>query len=247
MKAQATHIHPKVMPNSIRRCLSCGTARNMARRRYCSLTCRQNLRDSLNRRTGLLKALNVRYATFYFTEQMVLLDLLPYDMDRIHSFILIRSLRKKPVEEFCKLAEILGKAWWTERNRTQRRYLASRHVLSKARSPLSETTTVAPMELIVPSVKGTKLILLHLDEHHLSPSKLAVRIKEAYRRQAKKYHPDLGGDSATFRRIHDAYENLMEWSKKPTFIKRSGFPDKWFYSGEANRWVQPTPAYRIKS
>lgn len=213
----------------------------MARRRYCSPACRQTLRESLNRRTGLLKALNVRYATFYFTEHLVILDLLPYDMDRIHSFLWTRSLNQKPVQDFCRLAEILGKAWWAERKRTQRRYLASRHVLSKAKSPIKENTTVVPMELRIPSVKGAKLILLQLDEHHLNPSKLADHIKAAYRRQAKKHHPDIGGDSATFRRLHEAYENLMEWSKSPTFIKRSGFPDKWFYSGELNRWVQPTP------
>jgi hypothetical protein len=219
----------------------------MGRRRYCSLACRQDLKESLNRRTGLLKALNIRYATFYFTEHLVMLDLLPYDMDRIHSFIWVRSLQKKPVEDFCKLSEILGKVWWAEKNRTHKRYLASRHVLSKARSPISKTATVVPMELMVPSVKSAKLILLHLDKHHLSPSKLAVRIKEAYRRQAKKYHPDLGGDSDTFRKIHAAYESLMEWSKSPTFVKRSGFPDKWFYNGEVNRWVQPTPISKMAS
>jgi hypothetical protein len=241
MTLQATHMPLKAIPKNARRCLSCGTTRNMARRRYCSLACRRNLKDSLNRRTGLLKALNIRYGTFYFTEHLVVLDLLPYDMNRIHSFIWSRSMHKKPVEDFCKLSEILGKAWWTEKNRAHRRYLASRHVLSKARSPLSKTVTVVPMELMIPSIKGAKLILLHLDKHHLNPSKLAVCIKEAYRRQAKKYHPDLGGDSDTFRKIHKAYENLMEWSKSPTFVKRSGFPDKWFYNGEANRWVQPTP------
>lgn len=242
MIAHAAHLPARVVSKSVRRCLSCGTAENMARRRYCSLACRQRLSESLNRRTGLLKALNVRYATFYFTEHLIILDLLPYGMDQIHSFIWTRSMTKKPVEDFCKLSEILGKAWWAERNRTHRRYLASRHVLSKAGSPLSDTTTVVPMELMIPSVKGAKLILLQLDGGNLNRSKLAARIKEAYRRQAKKHHPDLGGDSATFRKIHEAYEKLMEWSKSPTFVKRSGFPDKWFYSGALNRWIQPTPA-----
>jgi len=47
----------------IRRCLSCGTTDNMKRRRYCSLECRQKLRHNLNIRTGLLQALQIRYAT----------------------------------------------------------------------------------------------------------------------------------------------------------------------------------------
>lgn len=226
---------------NVRRCLSCGTSENMVRRRYCSPACRQMLRESLNRRTGLLKALNIRYATFYFTEHLVVLDLLPYGLDRIHSFLWTRSLTKKPVDDFCRLSEILGRAWWAEQKKTRRRYLASRHVLSKARSPLTEGTTVIPMELKIPSVKGANFTLLQLDRHHMNSSQLKACIKEAYRRQAKKHHPDLGGDSGAFRKIHEAYENLMEWSKSPTFIKRSGFPDKWFYNGELNRWVQPTP------
>ena len=66
-------------------------------------------------------------------------------------------------------------------------------------------------------------------------------LHEKYRQQAKKHHPDLGGDSATFRKIHKAYEDLLTWAENPTFIKRRGFPDKWFYSREQNRWVQPIP------
>lgn len=231
----------KTASKNIRRCLSCGTSENMARRRYCSLACRQTLRESLNRRTGLLKALNIRYATFYFTEHLIILDLLPYGINRIHSFLWTRSLIQKPVHDFCRLSEILGRVWWAEQKKTHRRYLASAHVLSKAVSPLNENTTVIPMELKIPSVEGTHFTLLQLDKHHMNSSQLKACIKEAYRRQAKKHHPDLGGNSTAFRRLHDAYEILMEWSKSPTFITRSGFPDKWFYTGELNRWVQPTP------
>ena len=53
------------------RCLSCGTSENMKRRKYCSIECRQRLRYNLNLRTGLLRALNTRYATFYFTESLI--------------------------------------------------------------------------------------------------------------------------------------------------------------------------------
>jgi len=60
------------------RCLSCGTSENMIRRKYCSIDCRQRFRHQLNIRTGLLRALNTRYATFYFTEYLLVLDVLPY-------------------------------------------------------------------------------------------------------------------------------------------------------------------------
>ena len=60
--------------------------------------------------------------------------------------------------------------------------------------------------------------------------------------QAKKTHPDLGGDSDEFRKIHKAYGELIDWAEKPSFVKRRGLPDKWYYDGERNRWLQPTLA-----
>jgi len=69
------------------RCLSCGTTENLGRRRYCSIDCRQKLRYTLDLRTGLLKTLNTRYATFYFTDVMIIMDVLPYYSKEIFSFI----------------------------------------------------------------------------------------------------------------------------------------------------------------
>jgi hypothetical protein len=66
-------------------------------------------------------------------------------------------------------------------------------------------------------------------------------IKTAYRQQALKHHPDHGGDAASFRKIHQAYEELLTWAENPSFVRRRGFPDKWFYDSTTNRWVQPTP------
>ena len=59
--------------------------------------------------------------------------------------------------------------------------------------------------------------------------------------KAKAHHPDQGGDAAVFRRVQKAYEQLMDWAENPTFTRRRGFPDKWFYEGYTNRWIQPAP------
>ena len=68
-------------------------------------------------------------------------------------------------------------------------------------------------------------------------------IKNAYRRQVKIHHPDMGGQAATFRKIHGAYKELIHWSDNPMFTRRRGFPDKWYYNGESEKWVQPTPTH----
>jgi hypothetical protein len=238
---------PALLPNGSNRCLSCGTTASMVRRRYCSMDCRQRLRETLNRRTGLLRALNTRYATFYFTDLLIILDLLPYGDDQIHSYLLARSHDKKPFADFSVMAEMLGKVWWAEERRTRKRYLASRHVLERAEKPAAPRSRVIPLELNIPAVKGAALIYLKLDESGLNVATAEDRIKSAYRLQAKKHHPDLGGDSAMFRKIQQAYENLLQWAKNPTFVRRSGFPDKWFYDGYTNRWVQPTPLLKPKA
>ena len=47
-------------------------------------------------RVGLVQALNVRYATFYFSDLFIAMDLLPYGYNDIFSFFYPRSLDKTP-------------------------------------------------------------------------------------------------------------------------------------------------------
>ncbi|MFZ0132193.1 MAG: J domain-containing protein [Desulfobacterales bacterium] len=225
-------------------CLSCGTPLKMSLRRYCSIECRQYLRRTLNIRTGLLKALNTRFATFYFTPDTVLLDVMPFGAADIFSFIYPRSRRMTPARDFCRMANTLGNAWWAEKRRTNRHYLASRLVLEQARRDAADGETVKPLEIKIPSVRDASLIRLQLGKSVLNSPELFKVIKTAYRRQALKHHPDHGGDASAFMKIHQAYEELLNWAESPSFVRRRGFPDKWFYDSTTNRWVQPTPHRR---
>jgi hypothetical protein len=239
MQERAHNYIPSLKHKSARRCLACGENLPPRRRRYCAMSCQQYLLASLNRRTGLLQALSTRYATFYFTDFVIVMDMLLYGVDQIHSYMLPRSPNKKPVEDFCELSNILGTLWWNEKNRTKKRYLASRQVLEQAQKGKTPVTSVMPTALTIPSVKSSSLIRLKLDDEDLSPANLEARIKNAYRLQAKKHHPDIGGSPETFIKIQEAYEMLSQWAKRPTFVRRRGFPDKWLYQGETNRWIKP--------
>jgi hypothetical protein len=223
-------------------CLSCGTVENIGRRKYCSIACRQHLRITLNRRTGLLKALHTRYATFYFTSDTIVLDILPMGTVDIFSFIYPRSAKNKPADDFCRMADMLGNVWWAERRRTNKKYKAAQLVFNQANHHKRRQGIIRPIEISLPSIKGRSLIHLKLGKQDLQSPHLQSVIKNAYRKQAKKHHPDLGGDSYTFRKIHSAYQELIVWAESPTFVRRRGFPDKWFYDGDTNRWVQPTPS-----
>jgi len=223
------------------RCLSCGTSENLGRRRYCSIDCRQKLRYALDLRTGLLKTLNTRYATFYFTNMMIIMDVLPYYSKEIFSFIYPRSTGKKPAEDYCIMSDILGNRWWAEKKRTNRNYLATRLLLENARRNDPAFCPVMPPEIKIPAVKKASLIHLKLGKSDLNSPELEKIIKSAFRLQVKKHHPDLGGDTDTFRRIHQAYLELISWAENPSYLKRRGFPDRWFYDSNKNRWLQPAP------
>jgi len=240
MKSEQPQNIPVIQRNDPK-CLSCGALLPDRRRKYCSQDCRYKLGDCLNRRTGLLKALNTRYATFYFNEFIIVMDVLPYGTEQIFSFMLPRVQGNKPREDFRQLSNLLGNFWWAEAERTKKRYKASEHLLDKARKSDDPAESVIPFDRVYPSIGGISLVALQLKRSDLRGPRLKEILKRAYRRQAKKHHPDLGGDSDTFRKLQDAYEYLLNWSRNPSYVRRrGGFPDKWLYEGESNRWIQPT-------
>ncbi len=235
---------PVVKGSKIRKCLSCGTTENIGRRRYCSVSCRQHLRQRLDMRSGLLQALNTRYATFYFSDLRIILDILPHGSKEICSFDFPRTPGRNPGKDFSSMAEILGKLWWAEQRRTNKRYLASFHVLDLAVRNRVSLESVKPPVVLTPALKPGSLAHLHLEKVKFNAPEMQKAIKDAYRRQVKIHHPDIGGDAGMFRKVHQAYEDLLNWTKNPDFIRHRGFPDKWFYEGDRNRWVQPAPLRR---
>jgi len=232
--------------NKIKRCLSCGSAENLGRRKYCSIDCRQKLSHALEIRTGLLKALNTRYATFYFNELIIVMDVLPYGSHEIFSFIYSRSNGKKPAQDYGRMSNLLGNEWWAEKKRTHKHYLATRHLFNQAIRNGYPECFVKPLETKVPAIKGATLTQLKLGKSDLYSPDLENKIKSAYRNQAKKHHPDLGGDTETFRKVHQAYVELINWAECPTFLRRRGLPDKWFYDGYTDKWIQPKPYLKTR-
>ena len=221
------------------RCLACGETIDHGRKKYCSIDCRQRLRNKLDLRTGLIQALNTRYATFYFSDLAIMMDMIPYSSQEIYSFSFSRALGKKPADDFSRMADRMGEIWWAEQRRTNKRYLASKFLLERAIKNTGSVICVKPYEVRMPAIQKKSLLQLQLDSGELNRGDRHRVIRNAYRRQVKIHHPDLGGDAFTFRKIQTAYESLMLWAKNPTFVKRRGFPDKWFYDGSKNKWLQP--------
>ncbi len=224
-------------------CLSCGKTENMKNRRYCSIKCRQKLRQNLNTRSGLLQALNTRYATFHFSDTLITMDVLPHGCKEVFKFTQVRITGHKPGDDFSRMTDMLGNAWWAEQKRTNRKYLAVRHVLGLASRHAVSALAFRPRQITTPTVQKKYLECLALDKLQLRSPELRQLIKNAYRRQAKVHHPDIGGSAATFRRINEAYRELLRWAENPSFIRRRGFTDRWFYDGDNKKWVQPIPLH----
>ena len=222
-------------------CLSCGTTENMRNRRYCSVKCRQHLRQKLTTRNGLLEALNARHATFYFTEDEIFIDVIVRDIRDVFRYSALRTKGKRPADDFGNLANRLGEAWWAERGRTKKKYMATRRLLEMAEKRDVLEGLVRPRLVRVATIKPESLQYLGISKAELGSHDLQQIIKSAYRRQVKIHHPDAGGEAMTFRKIHDAYKDLLRWADNPTFIRRRGFTDKWYYDGAHQKWVQPVP------
>ena len=159
------------------------------------------------------------------------------------SYMYPRTPGRKPFEDYCTMSNFLGNAWWAERNRTNKRYIATRHLLEKAEVKDADSAPIRPLEVKEPARLANSLTFLKLKKSELNSPGLQKKIKSAFRKQAMQHHPDLGGDATNFRRLHEAYEQMIRWSENPIYVRRRGFPDKWFYAGETNRWVQPAPRW----
>ena len=151
----------------------------MRRRKYCSVACRQRLHYKLQVRTGLLKALQTRYATFYFDDRVIVLDLLPYGRQEIFSFLFARRPGVAPADDFSQMANVLGSDWWAERRRTHKKYRASQHLLRHARQGATDIHTVMPVEERRAVIKDNLLIQLKIDRKELNSQNLDKVLKKA--------------------------------------------------------------------
>lgn len=175
---------------------------------------------------------------------MIILDVVPHGIREIFRYTALRSDGMKPAEDFGVLTNRLGDAWWEEEKKTRKNYLASRRVLELAERHLISEGLMRPRLIKVATAKPENLILLDMAKADLGSRDLIKMIKNAYRRQVKIHHPDAGGKAATFRKIHDAYQEMLLWADHPTFIRRRGFSDKWYYDGDNKKWTQPIPVRR---
>jgi hypothetical protein len=216
-----------------------------SRRRYCTDTCRRELRRQLWLAEGLLRAMHTRAAAFRWTHTQLVMQLLPSGLEEFHLFIADRRPGASPSQGLSLLTEELGRVWWDSFRRTGSRHQATLSVLRCAQATGDQEVVgrLHREERTPAGLDRRHLSILRLSAGDLTePNPLAV-LKRAYRQSARRAHPDRGGTGMEFIRIKRAFDELAAWAASPSYRtrRRNGLPDLWVYDGErtGNCWSPP--------
>ncbi len=229
-------------PAPKRRCLSCGSTPIAPGRRYCSGDCRQQVQWVLSLSKGLLRAFNARFAAFSFTGTHVILDVLPVWAKDISRFAGRRSPAHKPAEDLKRLILRWGREWHGLVNNRSSQSRASLSLLLKNHLKGLDPEMIKPKLQVNPRLSKSQrqcLRVLQLAREDLACELPAYKVKAAYKRMAKRYHPDVGGDTEKFKRLNEAHRQMLLWSENPQFTRRKALCDCWSYDGSTNRWSPP--------
>jgi len=229
-------------PRRTGRCLACGTTDMKRGRRYCSMECREQMRWVLSLSKGLLRTFNARYAAFSFTTDYVVLDVLPIWTSGVSRFIGHRTPGRKPAVDLKSLILESGEEWYGLLDRRNSRSVASLHLLHDNHKPHLDPKSIKPARKSRPRLSRLEndcLKILKIEREVLSSKSCTSTIKSAYKRLAKRHHPDKGGDEETFKRLNEAHQQMLMWAENPQYTCRKALLDSWSYDGSTNRWTPP--------
>ncbi|MFH0845020.1 MAG: J domain-containing protein [Pseudomonadota bacterium] len=225
-----------------RKCLACGSDSIKAGRRYCDKHCRQQMLWVLSLSTGLLKAFNARYAAFSFNNTHVFLDVLPIWSKEISRFTRERSSGQKPAEDLKRLILRSGEEWYHIINNNSSKSYAALFLLRRNHIKRIPPESIKPDTKIRPRFSKRdkeSLKLLQLKVEELLSEGHVNKIRSAYKKWAKIYHPDVGGDAEKFKKLNEAHHQLLMWVNNPQYTSKKALMGSWSYDGSTARWTPP--------
>ncbi len=219
-------------------CVSCGVELMGRKRRYCSKDCRGLLDFALSWLKNLLLPLNTNYATFSFTETVLIINILSFYSKEVSTYYYKRSPGMTPAEGLKDICKTLNKEWYEKSLESRSRRAASEHLLEIGVKDFIPRSNIVPI-----SVNSNSAISRQLTHFNLNLKDLDAypfeKIKNAFRKKAKKHHPDYGGNPDDFIHISDAYNEILTFIKNPTVRTRTGLPGQWSYDGSDRKWSAP--------
>ncbi|MCU0593952.1 MAG: DnaJ domain-containing protein [Desulfobacterota bacterium] len=226
----------------MKHCIACGSTSMRRGRRYCSPECRDQMLWVLSLSKGLLIAFNARYAAFSFDQHFVVLDILPIWSQDISRFLYRRPGNKKPAEDLKHLVLQSGSEWYHLVGNRTSKSLASLVLLKRNHRRELNVKSIRPDKKLKPRLSRFErecLKLLELPTEELFSESNVAKIRSAYKRLAKVYHPDLGGDAEKFKKLNAAHQQMLLWAENPHFTLRKALLDCWSYDGATNKWSPP--------
>jgi hypothetical protein len=186
--------------------------------------------------------LSAKQAAFFFTSEYVVLDVLPVWSTGVSRFMMNRKKGNKPADDLKSLILECGEKWhgMVRNNRSQSHasfYLATEN-LKKGVRPDS----IQPDRSARPRLSETErkyIRILHIERDDLVKDSSMDVIKHAYKRMAKVYHPDAGGDEDKFKLLNEAHQKMMLWAENPQYTCRRALKGCWSYNGNTGRWSPP--------
>jgi len=233
----------KCIDRKRRICLACGESElPSGRRRYCSDRCKKRLEFALYIATGLVQTLRARYAAFSYTEDTLILDILPAGSSQISRFMWRRSKQKKVADDLLDMVEQAGREWYEMEEQTSSRWWASQYLLDRTCRRDIPVSTVKPISKKTPRLNHKEknaLKVLELTKEQMLAADAVQCVKSAYRKKAKLHHPDRGDTSNKFIEINEAHAELLNWAESPRFRSRTALVNSWCYDASRKRWVPP--------
>jgi len=239
MKPKGVSSYPKVVKR-FRICQCCGIPLDKGRKKYCSSSCKEDFVFRLKWFNNLLRAVNAKYATFFFNEQILGLNILPYDSENVYSFFYNRTPGKRPIYDMEKMLFLLGEIWWEKLKNYGNRDAACRGVLKQGKTHIFNKNLLIPKEKISVAGISKHLSCLKINRIELIASEDPYEfVKGAFRRNILKHHPDMGGDERTFIKIYNSYQNIINWLKHPRYTSTRGVPGQWCFEAGKSNWYAP--------
>ena len=171
-----------------------------------------------------------------------MLNVLPVWSREISQFTYKRTNGKKPADDLKNLILQSGGEWYDMINSRNSKSYASLCLLKKNHHVKIAPESIKPSARMLPKLSGRErhgMKLLELKAEELLCGGQISRIKTSYRKLAKIYHPDVGGDSERFKALNEAHQRMLAWAENPQFTTRKALADCWSYDGSTNKWFPP--------
>ncbi|MEE8400170.1 MAG: hypothetical protein V3S89_14250 [Desulfobacterales bacterium] len=219
-------------------CVSCGAELSGRKRRYCSKECKELLVFALGWLKNLLLPLNTNYATFAFTDSVLIINILSFFSKDVSTFVFRRAPGKTPAQGLKEVCKILNKQWYEKNQSLKSQRAASEHLLGTGVKNFISKDNITPVSTHSNSRISGKLTHFNLKLGDLERNPLA-QLKSAYRKEVKKHHPDYGGEPTDFINISEAYKDIIDFIRNPKLRTRTGLPGIWSYDGSSYKWSAP--------